>query len=563
MAKYKGSVELISGLTQKNGGKFPLLDASAIQVDDNDTRLNQIIEDIKNGSAITSISYENVTGKPQINGIELTGNKTIVELGILDNTLSVENKAADAKVVGDKLTALEAKAHEHANKEELDKIVAGKVTEWDSKETVEGSQAKATKALDDAKVYSDGLINKLVGSAPETLDTIHEIATALQENQGVVGTLTSQIAGKADKVHQHKIAEITDFAVVNNLTSTSTTNALSAAQGKVLKEKVDKMHTHPNRPELDKIVAGKVESWDAKADKGHKHALADITDMFTVENALNSDSITNALSAAQGKVIDGRLVALESNKHNHDNKGELDKITAGKVAVWDAKAEANHTHEKADITDLFRVIDAVDNESTTDALSANQGKLLADRVKVAEESLASVHTHANKAEIDKITTGKVESWDAKETVEGAQAKATKALNDSKAYTDGRINEIIVNPSKSFTVDSFTEDSSLGLFKATVKHDLNTEHILVDAFNKTTKENEFVSFKVVDANNIEVYAEDADAIDILIIGEGTKITTLEVGSIVDGSTAAESTWSSQKISTEIEALKARIKALETK
>ena len=82
MAKYKGSVELISGLTQKNGGKFPLLDASAIQVDDNDTRLNQIIEDIKNGSAITQISYDNVTGKPQINGVELTGNKTAVELGI-------------------------------------------------------------------------------------------------------------------------------------------------------------------------------------------------------------------------------------------------------------------------------------------------------------------------------------------------------------------------------------------------------------------------------------------------------------------------------------------------
>ena len=62
MAKYKGSVELISGLTQKNGGKFPLLDASAIQVDDNDTRLNQIIEDIKNGSDVTE-SLNNAAAK--------------------------------------------------------------------------------------------------------------------------------------------------------------------------------------------------------------------------------------------------------------------------------------------------------------------------------------------------------------------------------------------------------------------------------------------------------------------------------------------------------------------
>lgn len=31
MASYKGSVTLISGLTQANGGKFPLVDGSAVQ----------------------------------------------------------------------------------------------------------------------------------------------------------------------------------------------------------------------------------------------------------------------------------------------------------------------------------------------------------------------------------------------------------------------------------------------------------------------------------------------------------------------------------------------------
>ena len=186
MAKYKGSVELISGLTQKNGGKFPLLDASAVQVDDNGTRLNKIIEDLKNGSAITQIDYTNVTGKPQINGVELTGNKTAVELGIIDNTLAIENKAADAKVVGDKITALEGKSHTHENAEELAKITVGKVAEWDAKETTDGSQAKATKALNDAKKYSDGLITNLVGTAPEALNTIEEIAAALKGDAAVV-----------------------------------------------------------------------------------------------------------------------------------------------------------------------------------------------------------------------------------------------------------------------------------------------------------------------------------------------------------------------------------------
>lgn len=36
---YNGSVELISGLTQKNGGDFPLMNAKDVQVDDDGTRL--------------------------------------------------------------------------------------------------------------------------------------------------------------------------------------------------------------------------------------------------------------------------------------------------------------------------------------------------------------------------------------------------------------------------------------------------------------------------------------------------------------------------------------------
>ena len=39
---YSGSIELISGITQKNNGNFPLVDASAVRVKDNE-RLNETI----------------------------------------------------------------------------------------------------------------------------------------------------------------------------------------------------------------------------------------------------------------------------------------------------------------------------------------------------------------------------------------------------------------------------------------------------------------------------------------------------------------------------------------
>lgn len=51
MAEYDGSIELISGITQKNGGTFPLVDASAVQVDASGTRLNNWVKTL-NASAL-------------------------------------------------------------------------------------------------------------------------------------------------------------------------------------------------------------------------------------------------------------------------------------------------------------------------------------------------------------------------------------------------------------------------------------------------------------------------------------------------------------------------------
>lgn len=50
MAAYKGSVELISGITQKNGGTFPLMDAAAVQYDDTGMSVKDAIKQIVDGT---------------------------------------------------------------------------------------------------------------------------------------------------------------------------------------------------------------------------------------------------------------------------------------------------------------------------------------------------------------------------------------------------------------------------------------------------------------------------------------------------------------------------------
>lgn len=56
-----------------------------------------------------------------------------------------------------------------------------------------------TNTLKSAKTYTDEEIAKLVNSAPETLDTLGELATALEENADVVEVLNDAIANKADR----------------------------------------------------------------------------------------------------------------------------------------------------------------------------------------------------------------------------------------------------------------------------------------------------------------------------------------------------------------------------
>lgn len=61
MAKYNGSVELISGLKQANNQDFPLVDASAVQVNDNGDRLDEVLNEKLNKSEIGNYSSASVS----------------------------------------------------------------------------------------------------------------------------------------------------------------------------------------------------------------------------------------------------------------------------------------------------------------------------------------------------------------------------------------------------------------------------------------------------------------------------------------------------------------------
>lgn len=109
--------------------------------------------------------------------------------------------------------------------------------------------------------YVKKLIANLVNGAPETLDTLKEIADALGENDDAVQALNAAIGNKVDKVagkglstndfttaEKNKLSGIATGAnkttYTNNLSATVAGTALDAVQGKVLNDKGAQMSVY-------------------------------------------------------------------------------------------------------------------------------------------------------------------------------------------------------------------------------------------------------------------------------------------------------------------------------
>lgn len=127
----------------------------------------------------------------------------------LDTTLTVEGKAADAKAVGDALSALS---------EEI-------VTTAESKVSAHNT---GTDTHSDIRLLISGLtdrLNALADSDDTTLDQLSEVVAYIKSNRTLIEAITTNKVSVAD--------------IVDNLTTNVANKPLSAAQGVVLKTLID------------------------------------------------------------------------------------------------------------------------------------------------------------------------------------------------------------------------------------------------------------------------------------------------------------------------------------
>lgn len=109
---------------------------------------------------------------------------------------TVNNKLGDVLIYGTDIKLAED------NTGNLTDAIIGHNSQIETIKSYIPQSTSTTNMLADMQ-YVKAQIASLVGSAPDTLDTLQELAEAIQNNQGTITAINNAIANKADKDHNH------------------------------------------------------------------------------------------------------------------------------------------------------------------------------------------------------------------------------------------------------------------------------------------------------------------------------------------------------------------------
>lgn len=376
---------------------------------------------------------------------------------------------------------------------------------WNAKETTSGAQSKANAALASAKTYADEKIAALVNGAPEALDTLNELAEAIEGNQAGVSDLLQQVGTKAEKSYVD-----TELA-----------------------KKASSSHNH--------------DSVYAKA--SHTHNSSQITAMTSYAKPSSTSAITTSdtLNSAIGKLekaLDGKQAAgsYASASHNHDSAYKA----ASYVPAWDevtgkpstfTPAAHNQASNTINAMTGYTKASAVAAISTTDSLNTAIGKLekALDSKQAAGSYAPASHTSDTTVH---ITAAERTAWNAKSNLALGTTSSTAFRGDygNTAYTHSQAAHAPANAQKNSditkaeieakltgAITSHTHDyaasnhnhngtymrryaANIGDGSATtikVTHNLGSEDVTVAVKEVSSKQIVFADVQIVDSNSLNV------------------------------------------------------------
>lgn len=258
----------------------------------------------------------------------------------------------------------------------------------------------------------EAAIEKIIGSAPEVLDTLEEIARALGDDPNFASTITKKLAAITEKVNQEiEDREAADVALQANIIDEETARTeADAALKEELKEYVDNSAATgdtalqvvkdnlakeiQDRKDADAILQANIdkETVDRKeADKTHTDNIAALTQRVsdlalsmqdainTVKNELTAqvNANTTAIATNQANITKNSEAITAMNKTIADNYKEVKDMVNEEIV--DRTNGDSNLSSRIDTTNIALGTETAERKAADQILQVNLDKEIGDR----------------------------------------------------------------------------------------------------------------------------------------------------------------------------------------
>ena len=346
----------------------------------------------------------------------------------------------------------------------------------------------------------EAAIEKIIGSAPEVLDTLEEIARALGDDPNFASTITKKLAAITEKVNQ----EIEDRTAADSALQVNIDKEVverkeaDAALKEELKEYVDNSAATgdtalqvvkdnlakeiQDRKDADAILQANIdkETVDRKdADKTHTDNIAALTQRVsdlalsmqdainTVKNELTAqvNANTTAIATNQANITKNSEAITAMNKTIADNYKEVKDMVNEEIV--DRTNGDSNLSSRIDTTNIALGTETAERKAADQILQVNLDKEIGDR-KSADTALET-KIEGQISNLSQQTSSEITR------VEG---KVTQEVKDREA----------ADKTLSDRIDSLETGSTEGLNEIKAKVDANTVAITTEKDRATAREN---------------------------------------------------------------------------
>jgi hypothetical protein len=333
---------------------------------------------------------------------------------------------------------------EETRAEAAESALSGRLSTVEGADSVPGSVAKSLK---DSKSYTDAAITSLINGAPGMLDTLKEIADALEADESVGTALASTVASNLQEAKSYTDSEVSTERSRAMGVESALASDMADEEGRAMSEEA-RIEGKVDQEISDRQSAVSTEESRAEGEEARIEGLV----TSEAARALAAEGVLSSAISAEQTRAQGQEAAIETRFVNDE--------AAHSAEVSRAMGEEERIEDKLDqeISDRGTAVSSALQEAKdyTDAQILEEEELrdaevtaLSERLDIVEGQ-DSVEGSVAKAEKDAKEFASAEVLTEKNRAEAAESGLQSAINTEK----GRVDAILL--ASDADKDSFAE-----------------------------------------------------------------------------------------------------------